>query len=363
MKKIGVVSYNIYCNFTNYGSALQSWSLSQAIKKCGYEAILIDYCPNILADIDPLNPFKNMWDQDEESQRMCQLSIPAIQKNYQKFDAFYSNHFNRSKKYTSINFNDSIKEVDSYICGSDTIFCIDEFGFDDGYYANYPVMKKNTVSYAASFGDSVFTDKSYKVLDDRISNFKALGIRENKMIPYLKKHTCIPVQRTIDPTFLLSANEYNEIISAKKENEKYLLLYSRRYSPNMEKYAEKLSLEYGWKIIDISLRAINVERGHQMAYDAGIEEFLSLVKHAEFVVTNSFHGMIFSIQFRRPFVIFSREQCDSKIVELSKLLGVHSRVLSTGDERLGEIDYDSIHNIIEVEREKSFNFLKMELGL
>ena len=80
MKRIGTVSYNIYCNFTNYGSALQTWALHQAIKKVAgdmIDPVLVDYCPEILADKDPLNPFANMWDKDEESRRMCELTMPA----------------------------------------------------------------------------------------------------------------------------------------------------------------------------------------------------------------------------------------------------------------------------------------------
>ena len=79
MKKLGIISYNIYGNFTNYGSALQSWALHQAIKRIGdYQPVLVDYCPDVLMDKDPLNPFKNMWDQDQESKRMCELTMPAI---------------------------------------------------------------------------------------------------------------------------------------------------------------------------------------------------------------------------------------------------------------------------------------------
>ena len=100
-KRIGIVSYNIYCNFTNYGSALQSWALCQSIKKIAgniVEPVLVDYCPEILADKDPLNPFANMWDKDEESRRMCELTLPAIRENYYKFDRFYHERFTRSSK-------------------------------------------------------------------------------------------------------------------------------------------------------------------------------------------------------------------------------------------------------------------------
>ena len=216
MNNIGIISYNIYGNFTNYGSALQSWALSESIDKLGYHAKLVDYCPDILADKDPLNPFKNMWDKDEESLRMCELTMPAIRINYKKFNRFYNERFDKTRdKYTSDNFNDVIDNecIDGFVCGSDTIFCPDEFGIDDGYYANYVCMKGKSVAYAASFGDPHFNDETYLILNDRLKNFKAFGLRENLMIPYVAEHTSVPVQKVLDPTLLLTY--YNNIWSYK----------------------------------------------------------------------------------------------------------------------------------------------------
>lgn len=371
MKKIGIVSYNIYCNFTNYGSALQSWALYQTIKKIAEdrgEPVLIDYCPKVLENKDPLNPFANMWDQDDESRRMCELTMPAIRKNYYKFDKFYHERFNlTSKKYTAQNFNDIFgnENIEAFVCGSDTIFCIDEFGgFDDGYYANYDCMKKNSVSYAASFGDSHFNEEDYNTLNERLNNFKAIGLRENNMVQYVASHVEVPVQRVIDPTLLLTSREYDKIADERLEKEKYLLLYARRYNSKMETYAEKLAAENGWKIVEISLRATNAEKGHRMFYEAGVEEFLSLVKHAEYVVTNSFHGMIFTVQYRRPLCVFSREQCDSKITELIELFGLKDHMLVTGEEGGShEINYDLVHARISKARDESIEFLKKEIKI
>jgi len=97
-----------------------------------------------------------------------------------------------------------------------------------------------------------------------------------------------------------------------------------------DKFATELAKKNNWKIIEISLQAENAKK-HKMFYEAGVEEFLSLVKNAEFVVTNSFHGMIFSVQFRKQFVIFSREQCDNKIEELIGLFGLSDRMLTEGN--------------------------------
>lgn len=369
MKRFGVVSYNIYCNFTNYGSALQTYALQKAANRLGqgqWEVILVDYCPDLLADKNPLDPFENMWDQDEESRRMCELTMPAIRENYEKFNDFYETRLKKSaQKYSSDNFNDVVKNenLDGFICGSDTIFCPDEFGFDDGYYGNYDCMRNGyTVAYAASFGDPHFTEETWPILNERLNNFKAFGLRENLMIPYVKEHTEVPVQRVIDPTLLLQYEDYDALASERLVQEKYLLMYSRRYNPKMEAYAEQMARENGWKIVEISLRATNAEKGHIMFYQAGVEEFLSLVKYAEFVVTNSFHGLILSAQFHREFVIFSREQCNTKIQEVLELFGTSDRMLVNGAEPISDrINYKEVHQRIGEARERSLAFLREEL--
>lgn len=367
MIRIGTISYNIYCNFTNYGSALQTWALHQAVKKQGYAPVLVDYCPDILTNKDPLNPFGNMWDKDEESKRMVELTMPAIRENYEKFDRFYHERFIRTKmKYTSKNFENIISEerLDGFVCGSDTIFCIEEFkGFDDGYFANYNCMKQRSVSYAASFGSSEFDEVTYPVLNNRLRNFKALGIREYRMLKYVKDHCEVPCARTIDPTLLLTPADYDTIADSRCIDQPYLLFYSRRYDPVMEAYVEKTAKEKSLKIVEISLRATNAEKGHIMRYDAGVEEFLSLVKHSEFVVTNSFHGLIFAVQYRRPMVVFSRSQAVNKITELLKLFGMEQSIIHSGNETYTEIDYDKVHQNILVARQASLDFLNMELGL
>lgn len=297
---------------------------------------------------------------------MCELSLPAIHQNYYKFNDFYCHKFNKtSRKYNSSNFKEIYdnEKFDGFVCGSDTIFCIDEFGFDDGYYANYPGMKETgSVAYAASFGDSHFTPDLYEKLNIRLLNFKAIGIREYAMLPYLTSQVTVPVQKVVDPTLLLSKEDYDAIAAPRQEKEKYLLLYARRYNPKMSAYAEKLAKENGWKIIEISLRATNAAK-HRMFYEAGVEEFLSLVKNAEFVITNSFHGIIFSVQYNRPFYAFSRDQCDTKITELMEMFGIQQRILVTGDEYFSEavLNYDEINIRIESARKDSLAFLRAEL--
>lgn len=370
IKTIGVVSCNINCNFTNYGSALQSWALSHAIERCEKSIItkLVDYCPTLHLESDPLNPIKKMWDQDNVTIKNIELSLPAIRENYYKFEDFYTHQFKRTKKkYTSDNFNDIIidESIDGFVCGSDTIFCIDEWKeFDNAYFANYDCMRGGkSVAYAASFGDSHFKEDDYPTLHARLQNFKAIGIRENDMLEYVRSQVKVRAERVIDPTLLMDASDYEIIIAQPQEQEKYLLYYSRRYNRRMEEYADAIAKKNGWKVVDISIRATNADR-HTMRYDAGVEEFLSLVKHCEYMVTNSFHGIIFSTLFRRPFCCFSREQGDKKIGELLTLFGLTDRLMINGDEHIPDyIDFDDVHHRIQLMKDFSLDFLKSELQL
>ena len=228
-------------------------------------------------------------------------------------------------------------------------------------------MKKRSVAYAASFGDSHFTDETYKVLNDRLQNFNAFGLREKLMVPYVTKHTKVPVKKVVDPTLLLMSSDYDRIAKERLEQEKYLLLYARRYNPKMEEYAERIAAENGLKIIEISLHATNAEKpNRRMFYEAGVEEFLSLVKYAECVITNSFHGMIFAVQYCRPFYVFSRERCDTKITELLELFELSECMVSPEQVRelsVPQIDYQIVHERIAMARSASKEFLMMEMNL
>lgn len=368
--KFAIVSYNMYCNFTNYGSALQQYALHRIINELAperLEAIVLNYCPDVLIDKDVLNPYKNMWDQDPVSKLMVDLSMPAIKTNYEKFKKFFKEQYNLSKqKYTSDNFNESLNEesLDGYVCGSDTIWCIQEFGgFDDGFFGNFPAMKEShTISYAASFGDASFKGDDVQTLKNRLNNFKAIGIRESTYLDFIKENVHeIPIQTVVDPTLLLTKDDYEAITASRQIDEPYVLLYARRYNKAMEEYTDRLAERMGWRVVEISLRATNSEK-HIMKYDAGIEEFLSLVKNAEFVVSNSYHGAIFSIIMHKEFAVFSREQADTKIDELLGWLGLDDRKFVTGEESISEkIDFDVIDSIIGGKRAVALAYLRSAL--
>lgn len=368
MKRFGIVSYNMYGNFTNYGSALQTFALHRVINKLApeeIESVVVDYCPDILKDKDILNPIEHMWDVDKELRERCRLSLPAIHENYKKFKKFYDTQYQKTKRfYDSSNFNESIEmeKLDGYVCGSDTVFAVPEFGFDDGFYANFDVMKDHSVAYAASFGDYDIPESDLRELKLKLNNFKAIALRENDKLPLVKTLTEKPVYKVIDPTLLLTPEEYSTITQEPTIDRPYLLLYSRRDNPKMLEFAESMAKENGWEIVEISLNAKNADR-HIMRYDAGVEEFLGLVKKAEMIVTNSFHGMIFAVQYRKPFYIFSRKLCNTKIAETLELFGIRNRLITeTIPQCTEKINFEDVHKRISDARSHSLSILQQELN-
>lgn len=357
----------MYGNFTNYGSALQTYALHKVINRIApgkIESLVVDYCPDILKNKDVLNPVEHMWDVNEELRERCRLSLPAIRENYKKFKNFYDTQYHKTKNcYDSTNFNVSLEKesLDGYVCGSDTVFAVPEFGFDDGFYANYDVMKNRSVAYAASFGDYEVPETDLAELKVKLNNFKAIALRENDKLSMIRALTERPVHKVIDPTLLLSSEDYSSIIQEPQIDRPYLLLYSRRDNPKMLEFAESMARENGWIIVEISLNAKNADR-HMMRYDAGVEEFLGLVKNASMIVTNSFHGMIFAVQFSKPFYIFSRKLCDTKISEILELFGLEDRLIAdTIPQHIANIDYECVHDRISKAREESLSILQQEL--
>lgn len=371
MNRLGIVTYNIYCSFTNYGSALQTWALQRAVDLvCDgrVEPLCVDYCPDAHIGSDPLNPLERMWDTDRESRHQLELSMPAIRTNFDKFDAFYRERCSFSRRaYTSANVGESWEDegLSGYVCGSDTIFCIREFkGFDAGYYADVPQMTGRAVAYAASFGDVDWKPDELDMLSKKLTNFRAVGLREGAMVGFCRNHADVPVERVADPTLLLRQGDYLAIAAPRQHEAPYVLLYSRRYDPAMEAYAERLACERGCDVVEISLRATNADLGHDMRYDAGVEEYLALVRDAEYVVTNSYHGLAFALQMHTPFTVFTREQAGSKISELLDWVGLSDRAASSADcDVWPEMRFEDVDARLAAIREHSLSFLRTELGL
>ncbi len=363
MKKFGIVTYSKYFNFVNFGSMLQCYALQQVLDKLGVDNVVVDYCNDALLTKDINDPLKNMRDSRLLSRLGCRLSYPQIRKANKKFEAFWSEHYRKTDKaYTSQNFNEL--ELDGYICGSDTIWDVDESeGFDRGFFADFDCMRgKHNISYSASIGNRAFVESDRSELTRMLKNFRHIALRETNNMGIIDTCTDLPITGTIDPTLLLDRSDYESIVKEVKQDKPYILLYSREYNAEMVKFADKLAKKHKLKVIEISLRIQNFYK-HKMAYNTGVDEFLGLVKNAEYVVTNSYHGSIFAMQFSRELYVFSRSGCSNKIKVLIEMAGLESRMLTSSDsEEQDKIDYNKVWSRILAERDRSLQYLKNALN-
>ncbi len=372
MKKYGIVSYNIHGNYTNYGSVLQSYALQTALKKKYREKLdieIINYIPEAIEGKNPLAPLEAEKNISDEFRNMVSASMPAIKENFHKISDFVESQYSMSKKiYTKDNFESSYfdENLDGYIVGSDAIWMIDFFGEDKGFWGDFSAMRQShTVAYAASFGESLFdNDKRIDFLGKSCKNFKAIGLREPRYIDLIRQQVDVPIKQVVDPTLLLRAEDYSNIISEKLYDDPYILIYSRKYNPSMDEYVDLLANKYGYKVIEISLRAQNSDR-HIMMYSAGIEEFLSLIKYAQIIVTNSLHASIFATLFHRPISFFERNNACYKVNEFFNTINVQKKAIQLNDNPVidNNVDYEGVDEILEQKRCESFQFIEEALAL
>lgn len=139
------------------------------------------------------------------------------------------------------------------------------------------------------------------------------------------------VTDVLNPLFLVPVSAYDALMGSPMllPCEPYLFLHMEQANPQMEVYAETLAKKYGWKIVEISPIDENAEKGHLMRNGAEVGEYLLLAKQAQFIVTDALSTLALSVQFKRPFVVFSQ---DVEIVDTLKKLGLETRCLTGKEE-------------------------------
>ena len=367
-KNVGIVSYNIHYRYSNYGSLLQTYALQEVIKLySNYNPVVIDYCPVAYEKCNPLNPLE-VRDNIQEKYKESNIDLNSIIENEIKIKEFIKTRYNLSKhSYFLDNFNESLKkeELVGFICGSDAIWSIDYFGgFDPVYFGEYPCMKNRTITYASSFGETKFDEHLRKKMLLYMKNFNAIGVRESTEIESIRKYSNKYIERVLDPTLLLSIDVYKRLMVNQLINQPYLLIYSRREDKEMINLAKKIADKKGLRIINISLNVYK-DRNFQHQYSAGVEEFLSLIYFADFVVTNSLHGTIFSVIMNKEFLSFPRINGNKKIDEFLKLVGLECRKVLKSSSVIDwdSIKYEKINSIIDEHRNASITYLKNALDL
>jgi len=252
-------------------------------------------------------------------------------------------------------------EYDRFICGSDQVWNHNITDFDRNYFLDFTedTLKKN--SYAASFGISSIPLEHAKEYKTLLKGFNHISVRENQGKKIIKDLINREAELVLDPTLLLNKQDWERIAIDYKKEKEYILLYTFGNSPTIKTFVEELSEQTGYAIVYISYSAIKrVNAIYEKC--VGPAEFLGLFKNARYVVTNSFHGTCFSLNFNKEFfleMLPESQGVNSRLENILDLFDLRSRqIINSANANIFKaIDYDEVNKKMLVERQRSLDFL------
>lgn len=368
--KIGILTFH---NAHNYGAVLQAYALKTLIKNMGYDVKIINYrnealkkaySPKLKINIAKRDLiFPTRWKNLIKQKMQNKFAQDEWSKQYLAFSKFI-NSVLLDGDTLEVTQTDLEKETFDYlICGSDQIWNTwITNGLDKVYFLDFKTNAKK-ISYAASMPcELVNKDKSEtKYLKDNISKFDYVSVREEELAKKLSKICKRSIEVTLDPSLLLDSEDYEKIELKTVFNKKYIFVYLVSEDDKVLEIADKIGKKMNLEVIELHYYLQKRLKGHNQIADIGPSEFLTYIKNSEFVLTNSFHGTVFSILYKKNFYsIYSR---DSRKDNLLNMLNLNSRhIYSLENINLSDdIDYNKVYLELNKCRKNSIDFLKKSL--
>lgn len=325
MKRVGICT--LYYQNRNYGANLQAYALQSVIAKMGNEAMLIPYYSGtklrrILAGIKHSLTKK---DRIYESIRDRNAAIDCFNSEIPHSKCFYSNTIDNANK-----------DFDCFIAGSDQVWNPDWIN----RYMSLEFTKKDklTASYAASTGMVTLNGEQKARLRSAMEHTSYISIREKESIPALQELTEKEIDYVLDPTMLLTKEEWDEVCTGRIVEENYIFCYFLRGNANLRKVAKEYAQKKNLKVVTLpylnsSYRQVDDGFGDVQLYSISPKDFLSLIKYASFVLTDSFHAAVFSHIYERAFAVAgNREsQMGCRMQSLAELFGTEMRYFQDED--------------------------------
>ena len=371
MKKIAILTW---LHNGNYGSILQAYALQAFLSEKGYAVENIDYNPTSLERIKNLFQSRNspLLFYEKLQGKLAYITPQAKENNIRKegkFTEFLHNSFHLTKTFTR---TDDLRELsgryDAVICGSDQIWS--PMLLNPSFYLNFLGNEDRRISYACSFGVSHIPYAKQKKISTLLKKFDFISLREfqgQKIVKSLTGEDC-PV--LCDPTMLLTEAQWTEIASPQVIDGNYCLIYMLSYHKDYWNHAEKFARNLGLKIVMIPVTKESYESDAILAKDIGPEQWVSLVKNARLVLTDSFHGCVFSIIFNRPFFVYKRfndqniKSQNSRLDTLLTQFDLKERIISTYDcfPEVKENDHAKLCSLIAALRDDSARWLQRAIN-
>ena len=334
----------------NYGGILQCYALSVYLRQMGHEPFIIR------REIDDSNI---LWKSIRSILRV--LHCPRYYQPTPKLDTtlaikqFINKYINRTKPITSQKQIKNICEqynLQAVIVGSDQVwrksFAL-RYGYN--YFLDFVPDKTKKIAYAASFGSNEweYTDTQTKHIKKLLTLYNSISVREDSAKNLIKEHIGINVNLMIDPTLLHKTEEYDKICSPRLVNTNYIFVYwlgeKNIISPIIAEYQHM-----GMHVVYIGLR--------EQCVMPAIEDWISYIKHAECILTDSFHGCIFSILYNRPLKIYENKSGGfQRIISLLHLLGLKEQDTT----KLSQQDFQEIEIRLSYLRNEAKHFFEESL--
>lgn len=368
--KVGIITFH---NVINYGASLQALALQESICKKAKEVSIVNYTPKDV--FVPYKPF-SLTKIKRYAKISLKLSIKSIasdirhfwfiRKKNKAFDKFGKKYFNYSGE--ACQTLDKLKKVlpDYDVCfaGSDQIWNPDiTCGFDSAYFLDFGKKDMVRASYAASIGRDNFNLNEKQELSEYLKRFDYISTREKAAENILETLTEKPIDVVLDPTLLLNANDWCKLLSIPSQNKGYIFVYTLYSNPKLDQFVEKLSKLKNLPVVTMKPRRVYSKETERHPL-ADPREFVSLIANAQYVVTNSFHGTAFSVNFSKNFITFTSEKRNARITDLLKTLGISERAVADYKDELldmEDIDYEKVQNKLNDERKKSEEYIDLVL--
>jgi hypothetical protein len=367
--KIAIISsYSWIKRENNYGALLQYYALQQYLEGLDHEVFWIRYNPKFKMS-NKRSRLRNMLSALKRKVLAVTKSSTTrkIHDCHASFGNFLKDHVNLSEKeYPSFEaLRQSPPKADLYITGSDQVW----LGLEKANYLEFVEDNTKKISYGASFGKNRLTENEKETIGGYLKKFNKISIRETVGLDICRDLGREDALQVIDPTMLLDKSEYLKLDPhPQKDQKKYIVCYflnvfhpSRVYFENIKEYAAGASFEL--KIIPVQ----GPEYLFPEKYIAmpGPARWLSTIHGAEGVITNSFHGTVFAIIMRRPFLVVLQSGSTSvqncRFLSLLERLGLDNRIYDPGKDMQQQmeaaINWGKVEKEQEIFKQSSVAFL------
>lgn len=363
----------------NYGSMLQAYALQQILKKdIGVENEIINLRTTAQRNVYP-NPVKIPNSSREWISFICRLPIMrGLKRKFSLFEDFLKNELSLSDEFHSIEeVTGYVKHFDCLISGSDQIWNTSCLDFDWSYFL--PFCGSRKIAYAPSMGPhgrEHVSPKVYEKIADCLSGFSAVSVREQGTADMVSAITGKNPEVLADPTLLIHRYEWEHLASEQNPVKgKYIFLYSPFPTKSICDLAYNISKKTGLPVVSSNkIPLVSMVKygllepsGIKQWLSTGPKEFLRLIMDSEFVISGSFHAVVFSILFHRPFMAYNGLE-DNRMSQILHSTELDDYAITDSNyiaklPLLNRIDFSRAESYIVEERKRSLDFLKKNITL